>query len=518
VLFCGFGVKTAYLSRMMMEEKCGGLLFLGEEGKSRLLACEEESIEQRFKVEATPFARGKFALVKRALLKDDATVYAAKYIRKRRRVSPEEVWHEVSVLDLARDCPFIVQLYQVFETPLDTILLLEMAEGGDLQTILDEEEFLEESFCIDILRDTLKGLLFLHKHSIAHLDIKPQNLVATGRIPGGRVKLCDFGLSRHLAQQAEVRELFGTPDFVSPEVLHYEPITVSVDCWSIGVCTYVLLTGISPFGGESKQETYLNISQRALTFPRTYFSKVSNLAIDFIEKLLVLNPSERLTVELCLQHAWLDSAMFNFKEVPSSPEPNNNDSRNGKELSDDSPPSESEGESIQQSDDKLIHLKATLSSSSNGDQKPTNDDIDSGVGSEDDHRRNLSWARLDEVLENERMTSCNPHWLTLEIDEDPSIRNIWPNRKMKCSWEAECAGAVLRALDQLEKRQCGETPQAKLLRAYAGRSQVISKEQVGKGQVVIREFRQLSNAPALLTKHAELTCDTISTRINKLFN
>lgn len=86
-------------------------------------------------------------------------------------------------------------------------------------------------------------------------------------------------------------------------------------------------------------------------------------------------------------------------------------------------------------------------------------------------RRNLSWARLDEVLENEQKISYNPDWLTLEVDEDPT-RNIWPNRKKKCSWEAECTGAVLRALDQLERKRGGVTTQASLLRAYGDRGQV----------------------------------------------
>ncbi len=58
------------------------------------------------------------------------------------------------------------------------------------------------------------------------------------------------------------------------------------------------------------------------------------------------------------------------------------------------------------------------------------------------------------------------------MDEDPTTKNIWPNRKKKFSWEAECAGAVLRALDQLERKRGGVTTQASLLRAYGGRSQV----------------------------------------------
>ncbi|OXA56788.1 Death-associated protein kinase related [Folsomia candida] len=480
------------------EMEKSGLLVLGEESRSRLLS--PLPIENEYTVELQPFARGKFATVKRAHSKMNSSVSAAKYIRKRRRASTEEIWHEICVLDKSRDCPYIVHLYMVYETPLDTILLLEMAEGGDLQTVLDSEEFLEEFICREVLRDALRGLQFLHSHSIAHLDIKPQNLVVTGCLPGGHVKLCDFGLSRHLSSCAEVRELLGTPEYVSPEVLNYEPLTLATDCWASGVLTYVLLSGISPFGGDCKQETYLNISQRSLSFPLPYFSNVSSFAIDFIEQLLVLKPSGRLTPDLCLQHPWL------YIERNSNifvPEPNNNNREN-------MIPPEINGNAMQE----------TSSLANGGDNRgQPNDEIDSGIGSEDDHRRNLSWARLDEVLESEQKISHNPDWLTLEDPtlEDPA-RNIWPNRKKKCSWEAECTGAVLRALDQLERKRGGVTKQASLLRAYGDRSQVISKEEVGEGQVVIREFRQLPRAPALLTKHSELTCDSISTRINKLFN
>jgi len=75
-------------------------------------------------------------------------------------------------------------------------------------------------------------------------------------------------------------------------------------------------------------------------------------------------------------------------------------------------------------------------------------------------------------LESEQKTSSNPDWLTLEIEEEHLGRHIWPNRKKMKSWEAECAGSVLRALDELEKMKDSATPQAKLLRAYGRRGQV----------------------------------------------
>uniref|UniRef100_A0A8C9US99 Serine/threonine kinase 17a n=1 Tax=Spermophilus dauricus TaxID=99837 RepID=A0A8C9US99_SPEDA len=74
---------------------------------------------------------------------------------------------------------------------------------------------------------------------------------------------------------------------------------------SIGVLTYVMLTGISPFLGDNKQETFLNISQMNLSYSEEEFDVVSETAIDFIKRLLVKKPEDRATAEECLKHPWL---------------------------------------------------------------------------------------------------------------------------------------------------------------------------------------------------------------------
>lgn len=104
------------------------------------------------------------------------------------------------------------------------------------------------------------------------------------------LKLCDFGISRVVEEGGKVREILGTPDYVAPEVLHYEPLSLKTDIWSVGVLAYVLLTGCSPFGGDTKQETFLNISTCALSFPEDLFENVSPLAIDFIVSTLKIKP------------------------------------------------------------------------------------------------------------------------------------------------------------------------------------------------------------------------------------
>ncbi|KAL6434332.1 hypothetical protein ACFW04_006038 [Cataglyphis niger] len=194
------------------------------------------------------------------------------------------------------------------------VLVLELAPGGELQMILDRDEVPEERQVARLLKQILDGIAFLHSLNVAHLDIKPQNLVLTGEFPDCDVKLCDFGISRYISHGADIREILGTPDYVAPEVLNYEPISLATDMWSIGVLLYVLLTGCSPFGGDTKQETFCNISRCRLDFPDDLFEDVSEEARDLMRKLMVKDPSERLTVTECLQHPW-----FNMFEQPTTP-------------------------------------------------------------------------------------------------------------------------------------------------------------------------------------------------------
>ena len=88
----------------------------------------------------------------------------------------------------------------------------------------------------------------------------------------------------------QVREMLGTPEFVSPEVVNYEPLSLNTDLWSIGVITYIMLSGLSPFLGDTQQQTYENIVAVDYTFDEEGFENSSDLAKDFIQKLLVKEP------------------------------------------------------------------------------------------------------------------------------------------------------------------------------------------------------------------------------------
>lgn len=100
----------------------------------------------------------------------------------------------------------------------------------------------------------------------------------------------DLGLSHRLVPGSEHRALFGTPEFVAPEIVNYEPLSLGTDLWAVGVLTYILLSGASPFLGEDKQETYANVAACQYQFDNEYFSNVSEIAKDFIRSLLIKDP------------------------------------------------------------------------------------------------------------------------------------------------------------------------------------------------------------------------------------
>ena len=99
-----------------------------------------------------------------------------------------------------------------------------------------------------------------------------------------------FGLGCDIGVTLQVREMLGTPEFVSPEVVNYEPLSLNTDLWSIGVITYIMLSGLSPFLGDTQQQTYENIVAVDYTYDEEGCENSSDLAKDFIQRLFVKEP------------------------------------------------------------------------------------------------------------------------------------------------------------------------------------------------------------------------------------
>ncbi|XP_073084846.1 death-associated protein kinase 1 isoform X1 [Manis javanica] len=254
---------------------------------------------------------GQFAVVKKCREKSTGLQYAAKFIKKRRTkssrrgVSREDIEREVSILKEIQH-PNVITLHEVYENKTDVILVLELVAGGELFDFLAEKESLTEEEATEFLKQILNGVYYLHSLQIAHFDLKPENIMLLDRnVPKPRIKIIDFGLAHKIDFGNEFKNIFGTPEFVAPEIVNYEPLGLEADMWSIGVITYILLSGASPFLGDTKQETLANVSAVNYEFEEEYFSNTSALARDFIRKLLIKDPKKRMTIQDSLQHPWI---------------------------------------------------------------------------------------------------------------------------------------------------------------------------------------------------------------------
>ncbi|KAL0966124.1 hypothetical protein UPYG_G00291200 [Umbra pygmaea] len=304
--------------RVLTRTRCRGQTETSRSSYSLLLdniktQISTEPFEDVYKVVPDKeLGRGKFAVVKRCVEKSTGTLYAAKFLRKRRKGQDcrSEVLHEVAVLELTDPSHRIITLHQVYETPTEMVLVLEYAAGGEIfdRCVAEGDEAFTQDEVKQIMRQILEGLAFLHRNRIVHLDLKPQNIMLTCVRPLGDIKIVDFGLSRRLCQNQELREIMGTPEYVAPEILNYEPISTATDMWSIGVLVYVMLTGTSPFLGDDKQETFLNISQINIDYTEDELQDLPDSAINFIQSLLIKEPKSRATAEECLRHPWLQDS------------------------------------------------------------------------------------------------------------------------------------------------------------------------------------------------------------------
>lgn len=271
---------------------------------------KQENVEDFYEI-GEELGSGQFAIVKRCKEKSTGIEYAAKFIKKRqsrasrRGVRREEIEREVDILQQLQH-PNIVALHDVYENRTDVVLILELVSGGELFDFLAQKESLSEEEATQFIKQILDGVQYLHSKRISHFDLKPENIMLLDRnVPVPRIKLIDFGLAHKIEAGADFKNIFGTPEFVAPEIVNYEPLGLEADMWSIGVITYILLSGASPFLGDTKQETLGNVSAMNYDFDEELFSNTSELAKSFIRQLLEKNTRKRMTIQEALNHHWI---------------------------------------------------------------------------------------------------------------------------------------------------------------------------------------------------------------------
>lgn len=248
--------------------------------------------------------RGRFGVVHKVRHQLTGDIRAAKIVKCIKATDRKKVQEEIAIMRSLQH-PKLLQLIQCFEATREIIMVVEYISGGELfERVVADDFTLTEKDCVMFMRQICEGVCYMHNLSIVHLDLKPENIMCSTR-NSHQIKIIDFGLAQQLLQNTSVRVLLGTPEFVPPEIINYEPIGFQSDMWSIGVICYVLLSGLSPFMGETDVDTFNNITRAEYDFDDDAFDIVSEEAKDFISGLLLYRKEERLSATQCLQTKWL---------------------------------------------------------------------------------------------------------------------------------------------------------------------------------------------------------------------
>ena len=244
--------------------------------------------------------------------------------------------------------PNIIHILDYLNNQSYNYIVLEYCNGGNLREYLQKymeknNAPLNEFFIQKILRQIAPALEFMHSKNIIHRDIKLENILLNfntypnipknGKRPQAlkfsekslnkdfSAKITGLNFSKDLIQDNMGSTILGTPLYMSPDVVERldnktnKKYNTSADLWSLGVITYELLTGTTPFVGSKYEEVFQNIEKGSYKLPKKL--KPSIEIISFINGLLQYYPEKRYDWEQIKQHPFLTKNVedFNFVDL-----------------------------------------------------------------------------------------------------------------------------------------------------------------------------------------------------------
>lgn len=253
--------------------------------------------------------------------REDGRKFACKVLKLSHNIKPErlhELRREISLLSKL-DHSHIVKLKYTYEDEgLYLYLVMELLSGHELFERLEDNEKYSEAKARNVLKQMVGAVAYLHSKGIVHRDLKLENFIYR-KEKTEDIVLIDFGLSCRFKEglASGLQQVVGSSYYMAPEVQDRD-YNAKCDMWSLGVITFMLLSGTPPFGGATDREILKKGYAGRFSMPRnTVWDRITSKGKDFIRKLLVKDVEERMSAEEALRHPWfaddnqdmLDSAL-----------------------------------------------------------------------------------------------------------------------------------------------------------------------------------------------------------------
>ncbi|XP_067270783.1 LOW QUALITY PROTEIN: obscurin [Pseudorasbora parva] len=264
-----------------------------EFGKRRKLHSVYEVYEE--------IGRGTFGVVKKVTHRASGECFAAKFLPLRSSTRTRAFQERDLLSRLAHRR--LACLLDFFSTRRTLVLVVELCSTQGLLDHLFLKGSVTEREVQLYIQQVLEGIGYIHNMNILHLDIKTDNILMVSPARED-LKICDFGFCQEIDNSRHQYSKFGTPEFVAPEIVHQEPVTVATDIWSLGVVTYLCLTCHCPFFGENDRATLMKVAEGLLYWDTPEITSRSVEAQDFLHRVLQPDAEMRPSASECLSHEW----------------------------------------------------------------------------------------------------------------------------------------------------------------------------------------------------------------------
>jgi len=254
----------------------------------------------------TELHRGQFSLVALCVDNSSNTTRVAKLLETTEE-NMEAASAEFEALRSLRH-QRVAALYEAYRMDKLNVLVMERLLGVNVLTYFQQQHEYTEDMVAIVVGQILDGLQYLHWRGVAHLNLQPDNVVLAScrRLS---VKLVDLGSAQRVSRLGRMVRPAGHVEFTAPELLVDEPAFPMTDIWSLGVITYLLLSGVTPFGGETDDETRHNVLYVRFRLEHLH-KEITNEATRFMMALFKRAPSKRPTCDQCMEHRWLMSIEY----------------------------------------------------------------------------------------------------------------------------------------------------------------------------------------------------------------